>query len=342
MRASCTDITDQLKTKCDQDGDDPIPGSPEPMCAVYVEGRSNLSAAFQLNTFHGTPVVIGPLDSVTNKTSLIPRIQLIAPVDLPQGTTWKNTFSKEFKWQAIECSIDPVVHSFRPSVSRGIYHQETLAISKNGSFEDSLHRPYYMHPPGGPEMGIEPNKDFVLTTTSLKAIQYFFMDFFAGRARLDNFGFTFSPDNPEYKYATADLMQFITLSNLTGCPGGTTKKMHCAMDNVAEAMSKAIRDTAPSSNLATTTGKAMSDKTHISIHWQWIILPVLVWLLGLVTLLGTIWKTRKAMIPTWKNETMPLLSLYRDGQNEKPLDDQVLETERVMLYQSEGKMVLSG
>lgn len=113
------------------------------------------------------------------------------------------------------------------------------------------------------------------------------------------------------------------------------------MDNVAEAMSKAIRDNVSPSNV-TTAGQAMSARTHISIHWQWIILPVLVWLLGLVTLVGTIWKTRTAGIPTWKNETMPLLSLYRDGQNEKTQSGQVMKNERVMLYQSEGKMVPSG
>ena len=27
-----------------------------------------------------------------------------------------------------------------------------------------------------------------------------------------------------------------------------------------------------------------------------------------------VWKTRRAGIPTWKNETMPILSLYRDDQ----------------------------
>ncbi|KAJ5416651.1 uncharacterized protein N7487_000201 [Penicillium crustosum] len=190
-------------------------------------------------------------------------------------------------------------------------------------------------------MGVEPNKDFVIQRNSLAAIRYFFQNFFAGRARLDLFGFTFTPDSKQYKYATADLMQFITLANMTGCAVGTINKMHCAMDNVAQAMSKAIRDNASPSNV-TTAGQAMSARTHISIHWQGIILLVLVWLLGLVTLIGTVWKTRTARIPTWKNETMPLLSLYRNGQNEKPESDQVMKNEMVMLYQSEGKMVLSG
>ncbi|KAJ5602505.1 hypothetical protein N7537_005461 [Penicillium hordei] len=345
MRASCTNITDRLKTECN-DQDDKRPASIEPMCSVSIQGgtsnTNNISAAFQLNTFHGTPIVIGSTESSIYPESLIPAIQLIAPHDLPEGqATWKNPFSKDFKWEAIECSIEPVVHSFRANVTKGVYHQETLGISKNGSFDNSIYKHYRMHPPWGRDMGVEPNKEFVIKKNSLIAIQYFFQNFFAGRARLDLFGFTFSPDSKQYKYATADLMQFITLANMTGCAVGTINKMHCAMDNVAEAMSKAIRDNASPSNV-TTAGQAMSARTHISIHWQWIILPVLVWLLGLVTLLGTIWKTRTARIPTWKNETMPLLSLYRDGQNEKPRSGQGVKNERVMLYQSEGKMVLSG
>ncbi|KAJ5197487.1 hypothetical protein N7449_007966 [Penicillium cf. viridicatum] len=319
MRANCANITDRLKTECN-DKDDKRPASIEPMCSVSIKGgtsnTNNISAAFQLNTYHGTPIVIGSTESFIYTKS-------------------------DFKWEAIECSIEPVVHSFRANVTKGVYHQETLGISKNGSFDNSLHKHYRMHPPWGPEMGVEPNKEFVIKRNSLAAIQYFFQNFFAGRARLDLFGVTFSPDSTQYKYATADLMQFITLANVTGCAVGTINKMHCAMDNVAEAMSKAIRDNASPSNV-TTAGQAMSARTHISIHWQWIILPVLVWLLGLVTLLGTIWKTRTARIPTWKNETMPLLSLYRDGQNEKSQSGQVMKNDRVMLYQSEDKMVLSG
>ncbi|KAJ5958152.1 uncharacterized protein N7479_005302 [Penicillium vulpinum] len=339
MRASCTDITDRLKTECDGHTSKPI----QQMCAVYFEGRSNnFSVAFQLNTYSGTPVAIGSVDPLVYKNGIIPPIQLIAPEEAPRGEAlWEHKFSAQFKWQAIECSIDPVVHSFRANVTQGIYHEETLAISKNGSYGDSPREDYYMHPPWGPEMGVEPEKEFMIATLSLTALRYFFADFFAGRARLDLFGFTFIPGRTDYKYASADLMQFITLSNITNCAGGIATKMHCAMDNVAEAMSKAIRDTASYSNPTVTTGQAMTAKTHVSIHWQWIILPVLVWLLGLVTLLGTIWKTRTAMIPTWKNETMPLLSVYRNSQNEKPQGDEVLETEKVMLYQREGKMVLS-
>ncbi|KAJ5512192.1 hypothetical protein N7463_001744 [Penicillium fimorum] len=114
------------------------------------------------------------------------------------------------------------------------------------------------------------------------------------------------------------------------------------MANVAGAMSNTIRDTPSSFNLASTTGQAMTSMTHVSIHWQWIILPVLVWLLGFVTLSGAIWKTGKATIPTWKNDTIPLLSLYKNDQDEKPPRDEVSETDSVTLYQSEGKMVLPG
>jgi hypothetical protein len=242
----------------------------------------------------------------------------------------------------VECSIDPVVRSVRTKVSRGLYYEETLAISNNGSFPPGREADdYSLYPPWGPEMGVEENKEFVIAKRSLKAIRLFFQSFFSGEAQLNPQGFM--PDSNSSIYANQDLIQLLTLANITDCSGGMAKKMHCAMDNVAAAMTKAIRDTPSRANLSTiATGHAMTSMTHVSIHWQWIVLPILVWLLGLVTLLGTIWKTRKAMVPTWKNETMPLISLYRNGHNEKPKSDEVSETERVMLYQSEGKFALSG
>ncbi|KAJ5365853.1 hypothetical protein N7517_008739 [Penicillium concentricum] len=346
MRASCTNITDRLKTKCDNILEGQKLDSSSKICSVYLkDSSSNISAYVQESgTLWGAPVSIGSVEPLIYTDSIIPPIQLVAPDNLlPVEELWALESKIQPKWQAIECSIDPVVHSFRPTVRRGVYHEETLGIAKNGSFENLfMGSNYHMHPPWGPEMGVEKNKDFLIYKRTLTAIRYFFQDFFAGRAQLDPFGFHFLPKSVQYQYASADLIQLITLSNITGCLGGTAKQMHCAMDNVAEAMSKTIRDTPSSFNLSNTTGQAMTSMTHVSIHWQWIILPVLVWLLGLVTVLGTIWKTRKATIPTWKNDTIPLLSVYKNGQNEKLQSDEVSETERVTLYQSEGKMVLSG
>ncbi|KAJ5181207.1 hypothetical protein N7491_000762 [Penicillium cf. griseofulvum] len=350
MRASCTDITDRLATECYNGTNGRRQNTTQQSCSYYLPSGSDIRADVFMGTIWNKPLVIGPVLEGSSARpfiytkSISTPIQLIAPDNLPTVDTIFAISANENlipKWQAVECSIDPVVRSIRPKVSRGVYHEETLAISKNGSFPERDSDDYALDPPWGPEMGVEQDTQFMIRKRSLKAIRYFFQSFFAGEAELNPYGFI--PSSNTSTYANQDLIQLLTLANITDCTGGMAKKMHCAMDNVAAAMTKAIRDTPSMGNVRTTaTGRAMTSMTHVSIHWQWIILPILVWLLGLVTLLGTIWKTRKAKVPTWKNETMPLISLYRNGQDEKPKSDEVSETERVILYQSEGKFSLSG
>jgi hypothetical protein len=347
MRASCTNLTNQLQTKTSKNYNTSITTT-----AVYLKGpTSNVSADYQVDTkdtahsMWGNPVIIASnKPAFVYKDSMIDPIQIIAPDRLPAAETWGDETLPQPKWQAFECNIAPVVRSFRAGVTRGEYHEETLAIWTNGSYESFVGGSNYnFKPPWGLDLGVEPNKQFTLTKRSIMSIRSFFTGFFPGGAELTPFGFKFIETGISL-YASHDLMQLIALSNITNCTTRTTEKLHCAMDNVALAMTKAIRDSNSSSspNFTTTTGQAMIATTHVTIHWQWITLPVLVWLLGLITLLGTMWKTRRAGIPTWKNETMPILSVYRDGSNEKPQGDQVLETDRVRFYESEGKMVLSG
>jgi hypothetical protein len=327
-----------------------------PNTAVYLKGpHGNVSADYQgdpinetietTGTVWGNPVTIAsysPAFVYTN--SMIDPIQIIAPDRLPATETWGDTNLPKPKWQAFECNIAPVVRSFRAGVTRGEYHEETLGIWTNGSYESFVGGSNYnFNPPWGADMGVEPNKKFVLTKRSIMSIRAFFTGFFPGGANLTPFGFTYIESDMSI-YAGHDMMQLIALSNITSCTTRTAEKLHCAMDNVASAMTKAIRDSNSSSapNFTTTTGEAKISTTFVTIHWQWIALPVLVWLLGLITLLGTMWKTRRAGIPIWKNETMPLLSVYRDGSNDRLQGDEVLESERVRLYESEGKIVLSG
>lgn len=128
--------------------------------------------------------------------------------------------------------------------------------------------------------------------------------------------FKFS-NTADSSYANDDLMQLVTLSNIPGCKTETAEKLRCAMDNVAKAMSKAIRNLYSTWSLGTTTSQEMTIATHVSIHWQWIALLVLEWLLGLIPLLGAMWKTRRTGIPTWQNDLMTVLSLIRDRLDEK-------------------------
>ncbi|CAG8935249.1 unnamed protein product [Penicillium salamii] len=359
MRARCTNITEKLKFEIyNGTNGDRNPNTTTLSQSVYLEAvGKNLTADVMLETIWGTPVAIGAVSPFVYNDSIIPVIQMIAPDGVLGQPVWGSSRSDSpmnDTWQAMECSIDPVVRSLRPRVSRGKYHEDILDTWTNGSFAGyEMGSNYDLKPTWGPEKGVEKGKEFTIVKQSLLSIRYFFTNFFSGRTYLDPMTLSFVSDassatgvgsqmTTTSNYASGDLMQLMTIFNITDCPYSSAEKLRCAMEHTAKAMSKAIRDSSSPSNFTTTAGEAMTSATHIAIHWQWIVLPVLVWLLGLVTLVGTMWKTRRAMIPTWKNETMPIIALCRNSQNEKKQSDEGLQTERARLYESEGKMVMCG
>jgi hypothetical protein len=170
---------------------------------------------------------------------------------------------------------------------------------------------------------MEINKTFEISGGAAEANGLFLNMLFSGDVRMsvrEGTVFTSEPSlsiNPNY--ASYDCIQAIASANISGCTTQSIAKFDCAMKNVADAMTKTFRDAVsqspdPSYGSPKTTGIAKTKMTYISVHWQWIALPVLVWLLGLTTLAGAIWKSQRAGIPTWKNDPMPLLFLYKDSQ----------------------------
>ncbi|CAG8045847.1 unnamed protein product [Penicillium olsonii] len=361
MQASCTNITDKLKFEIyNGTNGSRNPNTTEQSQSITLQsGTKNLTADVVVKSVWGTPVALGSISPIIYNDTIIPPIQLIAPDGLLGNAIWGSSKDGELMhltWQAIECSISPIVRSIRPRVSRGKYYEDVLDTWKNGTFESyPLGSPYNLKPNWGPDKGLKKGKSFTIAKQSLTSIRYFFTNFFSGRMALTPFDLSFVSDTSTStgmgsqmtstsNYASGDLMQLMTVSNITDCNLSTAEKLRCAMEHVAQAMTKAIRDQSSSlpANLTCSSGDAMMSATHIAIHWQWIVLPALVWLLGLVTLVGTMWKTRRAMIPAWKNETMPIIDLCRNSQNEKPQTDEGLPTERARLYESDGRMVMCG
>jgi hypothetical protein len=125
------------------------------------------------------------------------------------------------------------------------------------------------------------------------------------------------------------------------------------MQNVARAISKTFRDSefeVPldlSDTSSSALGKVEVNVTFVAVRWQWIALPVFVWLLGAIALAGAFWKSRTRRAPRWKNNPLPLLFLYQDdsGNGNARADSQgrrwVPNTDRlkVRLYGSQGGML---
>lgn len=290
------------------------------------------------------PIAIGRGQLSINQDeddAIFSNIHIIAPAQSVENI---SIYTNSTQWEAMECTLQPIVRSVRPYVTQGVYHEETLSVWTNGSIDNNLPA-YVLRPSWGPEMGIAHNTTFQISLVAALAMDEFFYGFFGGtvQASLDSISFI----RTEYfEYASADFMQAITVSNITGCTATGAEKFRCAMENGAAAISKTFRDSASASSSgtngnATTAGQAMSNVTYVVVHWQWIALPVLVWLLGIVTLVGTMMKSRRAVLPMWKNDVMPLLFVYEGGQDVQSSADGELENDqRVKLYNSEGRIVL--
>ncbi|PYI07678.1 hypothetical protein BO78DRAFT_88345 [Aspergillus sclerotiicarbonarius CBS 121057] len=92
-------------------------------------------------------------------------------------------------------------------------------------------------------------------------------------------------------------------------------------------------------------GQALVSVMHISVHWQWLALPALVWVLVALVLMGTWWKTRRTRMPKWHNDPLPLLFLYREemkreseGGLRAQVDASKLDKLGVTLYASEQRI----
>lgn len=344
MRAICSNITKYLDLQCHTTAAR-LSEAGERNCTIYIRynsSTSQISSNFLENSPVGIAVVAGQGNlSIIQEKAPLSHIHLISP----NGSIEANIMlTNSTQWQAMECTLKPIVRRARAAVTGGVYHEDTLSVWTDGHFDNETPG-YVLRPTWGPEMGIAHNTTFSISSMTLNAMDLFMISFFAGKVQLSLDSRTFVPSQ-KIAYASADFMQAISGSNITGCTATGAEKLRCAMENAAAAIEKSFRDSTPYSVSGTeansfTVGVAMSNMTYVAVHWQWITLPFLVWLLGVITIVGTMLKSRRAVVPRWKNNVMPLLFIYERSQDEQPPADGKLENnQKVRLYGSEGRIVL--
>ncbi|PYH94643.1 hypothetical protein BO71DRAFT_398793 [Aspergillus ellipticus CBS 707.79] len=340
-RSLCTNVTSYLTTSCD-----PFPSNSSyhgvDNCTVSLP-KSGTSAWYIPGWPVLTPFTIAAVnDALVYTNGTMYAIQYIAPrTDLlivQQGVVDNTT-----QWEATECIIEPIVRSFRATVQQNTYSDITLAEWTNRTLNTSAYVPgWQLNPPWGPDLGVTQSNTtnstaFVLSSPSDSAILFFFDAIFSGQALRSMTELEFAPlGDADFGvlalYAVSDVLQALGMGNITGCNNILADRLTCVMNNVAAAMTKTFRDSAYIADAATAamaSGDSMTSVTYITVHWQWIALPLFVWLLGAVLVIGTLWKTRRARVPAWKNDLMPLLYLYQD--------EDVRESERIALHEESGQ-----
>ena len=135
---------------------------------------------------------------------------------------------------------------------------------------------------------------------------------------------------------------------------GESLRVVCVLENMARAMTTYMRNVPDSrvyqytqniySELSQlynprqiTVGTTLASKTYIAIKWGWLVLPLALWVLALIMLCGTIWKTRMAGIREEERERIELHDMTAYGLERKA------ETLKVRLHvtEQEAKLVPS-
>jgi hypothetical protein len=193
---------------------------------------------------------------------------------------------------------------------------------------------YNLYPAWGPDLGMEHNRRFTLDTLALLSIDKFLAALFSGEV-----------DSNGVIYTDGHLQSTIQPNEPTlfGYPAGSRSVEHYRMYCYDCQETSMCPEQCRYGNFQDLPGYTpvrrwricKTNKIFVEMRWQWIALPVFVCLLGVVTLVGTMWENRRADVPNWKND------LGKDGQHNDVLDDEHKEENvKVRLYKSGDKAVL--
>ncbi|KAL2842726.1 hypothetical protein BJY01DRAFT_248991 [Aspergillus pseudoustus] len=168
------------------------------------------------------------------------------------------------------------------------------------------------HPPWGPELGmLLPNHTFTYGLATNVALSRFLSINFGGYFwRTENLQQGFNPET-----------QALGLGDIVGCTDELAARLNCTMHNIAQAVSKSFRDSRYSLDPGDNGTEVAVDlvrvnATYVSVQWLWLALPVFVWAVDVVLLVGALWKIRRGKVPSWRNDPVPLLFLYSEERLE--------------------------
>ena len=349
-RALCTNITEHLTRKCgarsDYDGELIQPCTvalPNGVASKYNIGNYAYPIVISANAL-GDQIkndVGWPRSGIvySNHSMLIAQFIMALGSDEQQSGEAGSTINNKTRWIANECSIEPVVRSIQPEVRSAAYRETILDtwtqtawfanVPKSLESDPVAANLYWgFQPPWGPSEGMHRGKVFGLGYNAYLSAVSSLQDFFTGNVSEGSDTFLFNGDE--------DIIQSLFYGSFTNC-ATPSDKLRCAFENLATTLSKSWRDSVfvpgmglgrnaggsygsgslSASQLDTTMarGTALVSTTFVRVHWYWLCLPLLVWVLALTTWLLTVWMTRRARVPRWRNSLLPLLFLYRGDRD---------------------------
>ncbi|KAL5000849.1 hypothetical protein BDV10DRAFT_199783 [Aspergillus recurvatus] len=341
--ALCANITEHLTQSCDDISDEEASNVGQLLNCTASLSKSQVNAWVTHESGYSkysqavgfVVKAAGPSQAIMYTNTTTTAIQFVEP-----NIIQNSREGPRVRWEATECTIEPVVRSFRASVRNNEYSEETLAIWWNRTLvkmnytEDANYLASYpdfaytndtdyqwqFFPPWPLELAqlkLPPNTAFNYTLLSEKALGKFLRAIFTGYYWQNTTDYGYTSTAPDAAlYASNDVLQSFHRDGRVLCDVSCDvdlDRFNRTMSYVAQAISKTFRDSRD-----TTYGRLEVTITHIRVRWQWISLPIFVWVLGAIALFGTVWKTRRRRAPRWKNDPLPLLFLYGHGEEQEP------------------------
>lgn len=248
---------------------------------------------------------------------------------------YRSPISKS-DFAATECSLNPCVLSSLPSIRNGVYEETPLGTFMETPPKNSTWLHHQLRPAWGLEHGIDPaaNLSFGFGPTVISdwsSQGYLTQDPITGyvgttdgHSAIEFCSTKPSPLGPGY-CAESTIMSHIFNANYTAEECGSVNKdiFSCTMNGIARAITKTMRNSGVLANgtgvggAFLAAGQAQTAVTFVRVRWYWIALPAGVWLLGFAAWVVAVTQTGRLSLPTWRDDPLPLLFLYRaDAQDD--------------------------
>ncbi|KAK4149658.1 hypothetical protein C8A00DRAFT_18683 [Chaetomidium leptoderma] len=250
-------------------------------------------------------------------------------------------------FSATECSLSPCVLSLQASVRNGIYNETLLDtfIDMEPLPSGTTWTRNKLQPPWGPERGIDPAANLLFGLNEMLERDWSRSGFLLGNKTIPGSAITwdghtgveFCIDKLPNGCTRGPIPEYIFNANYTpsACGSPNADTFACAMGGIAAALTKTVRNAGVIANGTDigdeflVRGQAETAATFVRVQWYWIALPCAVWMLGLIAWAVVAIQTRRMHLPTWRDDPLPLLFLYRGGDD----DHRGSETEaRTQLY----------
>jgi len=181
-----------------------------------------------------------------------------------------------------------------------------------------------------PEHGIYADTNFTIPYATLQGLSLYVEQMLNGYVLTQGEGdYEYETDGAEITTGsigtttTGDMMQAIYNGNYADCATPENGNI-CAMQNLALAMTRAIRNEAWSNHstaAAMAPGEVLVPKTFVRVTWYWITLPIFIWVLAVVMFLGTVIKTHRAGLWAWGPSPLALIFLGFDQEAQESMQD---------------------